>query len=513
MKIKKPTTLKQQFTLGMAAVLTLVTLLSLYLVWVMKNIDNEYTILIEQKAKSYALAEKALAKYNHAAASLRSYVITGESIDLERYHNAIGEGDEILKNIYPMLTTEEGRVLYNNVQGSSNNLKEYANQIITLKAAQLPAEGEGQVEGNNVTAFIKNNGGIVGKLAETGEEFAYFQEGILNSESTVNSAKANRSLFIGLSLAIIIIVLSVVIIVGVFRSLKNISAQLQEKSKDVDASASQLSAGSQNMAAGAEETASTTNEVASSMEEVNFSSQEISGMVVQVADNIQNIGINSGNASAYAKEGEKSLRNIVSQMNEIQKASSNSELVVKGLGDDANKISQIISLITHIADQTNLLALNAAIEAARAGEHGRGFAVVADEVRKLAEQSSNATKEIQELVSLIQSKTDEAISSMGENLKQVQSGANVLDEATQTFGNIIGAVDELTVEIEQAVSASIKMSSAIESVISSVEEVSSAMQNVAAASEEQTANTEEISSSAQNLALLSGQLNDLACKL
>lgn len=511
---KNSTTLKRQFTFYMAIVLVLVAILSLYLVWEINNINNNYSNLINQEATAYALAEKSVAKYNQSAATLRSYVITGEPNNIDRYQQASNTGDDTLNLLQPLIKTEEGKKLFDNFESNINSYKEYAQQLILLVDARQSSEGQEKLNAEaNLQAYINSNSGIIGNLTDSGDQFASYQEELLNSGNLENSSKSQRDLFIGLSLAIIIIILTSFIIYRVYKNLTMLSTQLQDKSKEVDSSASGVSASSQNMAAGAEETASTTNEVAASVEEVNTNTNQIAAIVEQVNANIQKIASDSSNASSFAKEGAEKIRVIVTQMEAIKQASSNSENVVRGLGEDANKINQIINIITSIADQTNLLALNAAIEAARAGEHGRGFAVVADEVSKLAEKSADATKEIQGLISLIQDKTSEAIDSIGDNLQQVQTGAQALNEANQTFSNIIDSVDDLTVEIQQVVKASANMTTSIGSVVATVDDVSSAIQNVAAATEEQTAATEEIASTAQDLAKLAGELDTLAAKL
>jgi len=172
---------------------------------------------------------------------------------------------------------------------------------------------------------------------------------------------------------------------------------------------------------------------------------------------------------------------------------------VEVLGKSSEEIGTIIAVINDIADQTNLLALNAAIEAARAGEQGRGFAVVADEVRKLAEKTTKATKEIADMIKTIQRETQGAMDSM-------QKG---------------------TVQVEEGVSLATEAGASLREIVESIEESSNMVRQIAVAAEEQSATSEEITTSINNIASVSGEtaqgvkdismatndLTDVACSL
>jgi methyl-accepting chemotaxis protein len=163
----------------------------------------------------------------------------------------------------------------------------------------------------------------------------------------------------------------------------------------------------------------------------------------------------------------------------------------------------IVETIEDIASQTNLLALNAAIEAARAGEHGKGFAVVADEVRKLAERSSSATKEIGALIKGIQTTVSDAVTAMQESAQEVEAGVSRADQSGQALNDILTAAQAVLSQAEEAAKAAGKMSTASDELVASMDSVSAVVEENTAATEEMAAGSNEVTQAIENIASVS----------
>jgi methyl-accepting chemotaxis protein len=210
---------------------------------------------------------------------------------------------------------------------------------------------------------------------------------------------------------------------------------------------------------------------------------------------------------------------MLTQMDAIKGATNTSSGVIKELESKSNQIGEIVDIITNIADQTNLLALNAAIEAARAGEHGRGFAVVADEVRKLAENSGTAASQIAELLTEIKNGTHEAVSSMDAGSQTVEDGVTALTGTVEAVQKIVEESNRIAVMAENIAAAAEEQSASIEEVTATVDEVASISQEAAAgtqqtsaAMEQQSATVQEISKSSQLLAEMASDMQEIVGK-
>ncbi len=197
-----------------------------------------------------------------------------------------------------------------------------------------------------------------------------------------------------------------------------------------------------------------TNEVASAATQIAASSEEMSAAVGEVARQSAQASTSADNSGKIANEGGTIVRHTIDRMKEIESAVNESAASVTTLGKRGEEIGQVIGVINDIADQTNLLALNAAIEAARAGEHGRGFAVVADEVRKLADRTTKATEEIAHSIKAIQGETTTAVDRMNRGSEQVRSGVENALKAGESLEQIVGGAKDVAAMITSISAAS-----------------------------------------------------------
>jgi methyl-accepting chemotaxis protein len=221
-------------------------------------------------------------------------------------------------------------------------------------------------------------------------------------------------------------------------------------------------------------------------------------------------------ARDVATTGAASVAQATQAMAQVRAASSEATDAIRDLGSKSEQIGGIVSTITTIAEQTNLLALNAAIEAARAGEQGRGFAVVAEEVRKLAEESSQAARSISELIAEIQNETKRAVEVVELGGARTDEGAAVVEQAREAFDVINDHVQEMSGRVSQIAAAAQQLSATssqvgeeVASVAAVAEQTSAATQQVSASTEETSASTEQIAASAQTLAATADELRSL----
>lgn len=263
-------------------------------------------------------------------------------------------------------------------------------------------------------------------------------------------------------------------------SLRDLISKVLEQASKVTAASQEISAGTEEAAAGSQMQAQETQAITETISEMAAAAEQMAANAEQAAEASEKTLLN-------AEQGQEVVNAALQGMQTLQGN-------IKELGTRSEQIGEIIEVIDDIAEQTNLLALNAAIEAARAGEHGKGFAVVADEIRKLAERSGKATKEIAKLIEEIQNETTRAV-------KASEAGAEASNKANGVFIEIVNLVRDSVVMVEQISTASC-------SVAQLSTKSASAIESVAAITEEFAASSQEIAASATSLTEMSDNLRE-----
>jgi len=313
--------------------------------------------------------------------------------------------------------------------------------------------------------------------------------------------------------------------------LANAMNQMQAKLKDmihniaqasdlINTSSKELSQSANEVNMGAEQVAITMNELASGAEGQAHHSNELTSLMERFTADLretnqhgEHIHQSSVEVLGLTNEGSQLMTSSNSQMSKIDGIVQNAVEKVKNLDAQAQEISKLVVVIKDIADQTNLLALNAAIEAARAGEHGKGFAVVADEVRKLAEQVAFSVNDITSIVTNIQQDFDVVTSSLEDGYQEVKEGTNQIKATSETFTTISHSINDV-VESVQLISSNLsKVTEDGQKMNSAIQEIAAVAEESAAGVEQTTATTEQTSSSMEVMAGKSAQLSTLALEL
>ncbi|MBB4823303.1 methyl-accepting chemotaxis protein [Sporosarcina luteola] len=287
------------------------------------------------------------------------------------------------------------------------------------------------------------------------------------------------------------------------------SEELTQSANEVKAGSSQVALTMQELAVGSETQANNASDLAIMME-------MFSGKVETAEKNGETVQTHSDAVRTMTSEGQEMMNSSNEQMEKINSIVRQSVEQVEGLAVRTGEISKLVTVIHDIAEQTNLLALNAAIEAARAGEQGRGFAVVADEVRKLAEQVALSVSDISGIVGSIQQETKVVTAALAEGYKEVETGSEQIKETGTTFGKISEAVSQMSenistvsMNLNDIVDSTGKINMKIDEIASVSEEAAAGVEETSASVQQTASSMEEVASSSDELARLSEELNGL----
>jgi methyl-accepting chemotaxis protein len=275
-------------------------------------------------------------------------------------------------------------------------------------------------------------------------------------------------------------------------SLHDVIVSIKSTAEQVASAADQLRSASEQMATGAEEVAAQASTVAVATEEMSATVQEIANNCLHAADGTKQVDASANSGRLIVEE---TIRMMGTLSNQVRSTSH----TVAELGKRSDQIGEIVITIEDIADQTNLLALNAAIEAARAGEQGRGFAVVADEVRALAERTTKATKEISDMIKGIQKETHEVVESMEKGVSQARAGTMEAGKSREALKEILTQVETLNSQVNQIATAAEQQTATTSEISNNINQITEVVQETAKGAQESADSANQLSGLADEL--------------
>ncbi|MGG0716989.1 methyl-accepting chemotaxis protein [Robertmurraya massiliosenegalensis] len=312
--------------------------------------------------------------------------------------------------------------------------------------------------------------------------------------------------------------------------INDLQSKLKDIIKNISIASQSLSGHSEELTQSANEVQVGTDQIAKAMEEIAAGTESqahhassLSNSMRTYVESIDTANTNgdriyqsSNDVLQLTEDGSHLMTQSVEQMSNIDQLVQESVTKVQQLSTQSNEISKLVTVIRDVAEQTNLLALNAAIEAARAGEHGKGFAVVADEVRKLAEQAANSVNEITEIVENIQFDTSEVVHSLQSGYSEVEKGTKQITTTGKTFETISDSVKSMVTNAQTVrdnltmiKSTSVEMNTSIEEIASISQESAASVEQTSASAQQTSSSMEEVASSSDELAKLAEELNTL----
>jgi methyl-accepting chemotaxis protein len=441
--------------------------------------------------------------------------------------------DRISKGNTPEKITDEYKGDFNTIKNNLNQCIDAIGTLVDQTGVIIRAARDGELE---VRADAEKSQGVYRKILRGLNETLEFMVDPIKESMVILAKEGNYDLTthvagqykgefeklknsINLSLDNRIAVVNM--LNKLTQDLKESSVQLTQASEQAGQATQQIASSSQQVARGASDQAGALQDSLKAVEQLSNAIDQIAKgaqeqaqmieknvqVVNQVSSAITQVSANAENASAGARvaaesaqKGAAMSRETVKGMESIMKTMDIASAKVNGLGERSKEIGKIVAAIDDIADQTNLLALNAAVEAARAGEQGRGFAVVADEVRKLAERAQSATKEIADLIGGIQSGVAETITAMEKGTQEVAGGYELASKAGQSLDDILSRSKDMGVQVEQISGAAQQLTAMSSEMVKLSDSISAIVEQNTAATEQMSATARQVSRSVESVA-------------
>ncbi len=457
---------------------------------------------VEDRSHKVVLAQTISLAVMKESSGTRGFLLIHREDTLERYEQGKREYKESMDALSGIVRSEEGKRLLAEVQRSYDAFLAIVENEIALYRAGKIKQAMAIISGPALTAnkeLAKAIDDYIAHEEKAKKEIVDEQNATESEARTIALSLAGVGILVGLGVAVLTarsVTGAISRMVAVIQEIgaNNLTVDDLEINSQDEIGQAGLSLNSmknslreimQNIAGTAEHVASASEELSSSATlqaqgaetqtnqaaQVATAMQEMSSTVLQVSENSNKAAEASRQAADTARRGGAIVEETLSKMRTIAESVSATAKKMEELGKSSDQIGRIAGVIDDIADQTNLLALNAAIEAARAGEQGRGFAVVADEVRKLAERTTTATKEIAQMIQTIQGETKAAVIAMEEGTKQVEDGVKTTGQAGDALKEIIHMSEQVGEMITHIATAATEQSSASEEVNNNMDQI------------------------------------------
>jgi methyl-accepting chemotaxis protein len=492
-----------------------------------KDLAQEVEKQVEKKELALG-ADKAV---EMQLAGLRGFLLTGKEERLKNFEDGKKQFQENMAKLEPMLQTEKGKKVFGTAQQSYDVYMPLMDQAIQLRRGGKTKEATALIFSSQVSesrnAMRDRINELIGLIDAIKQEANEKQRAGQSRTQTLMLTLTG----LGLALGLITTVLIVRSITGAISRMVSLIQEIAANNLAIDdmevtsqdeigkaggalnAMKNSLREMIQSIAGTAEHVASASEEISSSATQqaqsaetqkdqtaqVATAMQEMSSTVLQVSDNSNKAADAARKASETARHGGSIVDETLGKMRVIAESVGGTAKKMEELGKSSDQIGRIIGVIDDIADQTNLLALNAAIEAARAGEQGRGFAVVADEVRKLAERTTTATKEIAQMIKNIQDETKVAVGAMEQGTKQVEEGVASTAQAGDSLKEIIQMAEQVGEMITHIATAATEQSSASEQVNNNMDQIAKLVKESAVGAQQSAKACQDLSGLALDL--------------
>jgi len=532
----KNLSIKVRLLVGFGAVMFISVLLSVIALFAIRTIDGEINRIVTDRWPKTVQANDIINNINVVARALRNAIILEDQQmaqkEFDRVHEASGIITENIEKLEKLIRSDKGKQLLNDLKG-----KRSAYQEDLTKALQLIKEGKKKEAGSYLMTSLRKTQSAYFASAE---DLIKYQSQLMEVAGKDAGNRAVQTQILVLALILVALILSIggslfivrsitmplsegvrvanrlaagdltasVTIssndeIGILmaamdtmvKSLRELIGKIQHASVNIASGSGQLSASAEEISRGMEGQVARSNQIATATE-------EMSQTVVDVAKNTADIAQISTQTNSHAKDGANIVNRSVDEVQAIATTVAESSQVMQRLSESSKQIGSIVNVINDIADQTNLLALNAAIEAARAGEQGRGFAVVADEVRKLAEKTTQATSQINTMISSIQAEVAHANIALDNATVRVESGMEFSRKAGESLNNIVNSSNTLQSMVQQIASATEEMSSVSET-------ISADIQSNAEGQKEISVGSSQIAQASSDLARLAAELKSI----